>query len=51
MGDTALCTAINTSLAKMVSDGSWQKALDDTVGKSGFKPDTSVNPPKPDACA
>lgn len=51
MGDTALCTSINTALQKMVADGSWQKALDDTVGKSGFKPDTTVNPPTPDACS
>lgn len=51
MGDTALCTKINSALEKMVSDGSWQKALDDTVGKSGFKPDTAVNPPTPDACS
>ncbi len=51
MADTKLCNAINTSLAKMVSDGSWQKALDATVGKSGFKPDAAVNPPTPDPCA
>ena len=38
-------------LEKMVSDGSWQKALDATVGPSGFKVDTSTNPPKPDACS
>jgi glutamate transport system substrate-binding protein len=50
-GDTALCTKINTALTKMVSDGSWQKALDGTVGASGFKVDTTVNPPKPDACS
>jgi glutamate transport system substrate-binding protein len=50
-GDTDLCTKINAALEKMESDGSWQKALDDTVGASGFKPDTSVNPPKPDACS
>jgi glutamate transport system substrate-binding protein len=50
-GDTKLCTAINSALEKMVSDGSWQKALDATVGPSGFKPDSSTNPPKPDACA
>ncbi len=50
-GDTKLCSAINTSLEKMISDGSWQKALDDTVGPSGFKPDSAENPPKPDACA
>jgi glutamate transport system substrate-binding protein len=35
----------------MISDGSWQKAVDDNVGPSGFKVDTSTNPPKPDACA
>jgi glutamate transport system substrate-binding protein len=50
-GDTALCTAINGSIQKMVSDGSWQKALDATVGKSGFKPDSATNPPKPAACS
>ena len=50
-GDTELCNKINAALEKMVSDGSWQKALDATVGPSGFKADTSTNPPKPDACA
>lgn len=50
-GDTDLCTKINTSLGKMVSDGSWEKALNETVGASGFKYDTSTNPPKPDACS
>lgn len=50
-GDTELCTKINGALEKMVSDGSWQKALDSTVGPSGFKPDAATNPPKPDACS
>jgi glutamate transport system substrate-binding protein len=50
-GDKALCESINTAIQKMVDDGSWQKALTDTVGASGFKPDASKNPPKPDACA
>jgi len=50
MGDTRLCTAINAALAKMVADGSWQKALDATVGPSGFTPDAATNPPKADAC-
>ena len=50
-GDAKLCSAINTALEKMVSDGAWQKALDATVGPSGFKPDAAANPPKPDACA
>jgi glutamate transport system substrate-binding protein len=51
MGDTELCNKVNTALEKMVSDGSWQKAIDANVGPSGFKVDTSTNPPKPDACA
>jgi glutamate transport system substrate-binding protein len=50
-GDTELCNKVNTALEKMVSDGSWQKAIDANVGPSGFKVDTSTNPPKPDACA
>ncbi len=50
-GDTALCESVNTAIQKMVDDGSWQKALDDTVGASGFKPDTESNPPKPDPCS
>ena len=50
-GDTDLCGKINTAIEKMESDGAWQQALDDTVGESGFKPDDSQNPPKPDACS
>ncbi|MET0695224.1 MAG: glutamate ABC transporter substrate-binding protein [Propionibacteriaceae bacterium] len=50
-GDTDTCGKVNTAIEKMISDGSWQKALDDTVGKSGFKPDAATNPPKPAACS
>ncbi|GAA1830452.1 glutamate ABC transporter substrate-binding protein [Microlunatus capsulatus] len=50
-GDTALCESVNGAIQKMVTDGSWQKALDDTVGASGFTPDAATNPPKPDACS
>jgi glutamate transport system substrate-binding protein len=50
-GDKELCESINTAIQKMVDDGSWEQALADTVGASGFKPDTSTNPPKPDACS
>ena len=49
-GDTELCGKINTALEKMVSSGAWKTAVDATIGKSGFTPD-SKNPPKPDACA
>lgn len=50
-GDTDLCTKINGALEKMQTDGSWEKALDSTVGASGFKADPATNPPKPDACS
>ena len=50
-GDTELCGKVNAALEKMVSDGTWQKNLDATVGPSGFKADTKTNPPKPDACS
>ena len=50
-GDTAMCEKVNTALQKMVSDGSWQKAIDDNVGPSGFKVDTTTNPPKPEPCS
>ena len=50
-GDTDLCGKINTALEKMVSDGAWEKAIADTVGASGFKPDPATNPPKPEPCS
>ena len=49
-GDTELCGKVNAALEKMVSDGSWQKAIDANVGTSGFKVDTTTNPPKPEPC-
>lgn len=49
-GDTATCTKVNDALKKMVTSGAWEKALNDTVGKSGFKPDDR-NPPETEACS
>lgn len=49
-GDLELCARVNTALEKMVSDGSWQRALDAHVGPSGFRVDTTTNPPPPEAC-
>jgi glutamate transport system substrate-binding protein len=49
-GDTELCGKVNAAIEKMISDGSWQKAVDANVGPSGFKVDTSTNPPKPEPC-
>ncbi len=48
-GDTALCEKINTSLKKMIDDGTWKKALEENVGS--FEYDKSANPPTPDACS
>lgn len=50
-GDVELCEKINTALTKMVDSGEWQKALDKTVGASGFTPDAATNPPKPATCS
>lgn len=50
-GDTELCTKVNEALTKMVDSGEWQRALDKTVGPSGFVPDPALNPPTPDPCS
>ncbi len=49
-GDTALCQKVTDALKKMIDDGSWQKAVDDNLGKAGYKPGKG-NPPTPDACS
>lgn len=49
-GDTALCQKVTDAIKKMVSDGSWQKAVDTNLGPAGYKPGAG-NPPTPDACS
>ncbi len=49
-GDTALCNQITDALKSMVSDGSWQKALDKNLTPAGYKPQAG-NPPTPAACS
>jgi len=49
-GDTALCQKITDAIKKMVSDGSWQKAVDNNLGPAGYKPGAG-NPPTPDVCS
>jgi glutamate transport system substrate-binding protein len=44
-GDTALRTFVNDVLEASYADGSWKKAFDDTVGKSG---QDAPEPPKVD---
>jgi glutamate transport system substrate-binding protein len=50
-GDTDTCNKVNTAIKKMIDSGDWQKALDATVGPSGYKPAADKNPPQQDACA
>ena len=49
-GDTATCEKVNAAITKMVSDGSWQKAIDANLGPAGYKPGAG-NPPTPAACS
>jgi glutamate transport system substrate-binding protein len=49
-GDTALCQKITDAIKTMISDGSWQKAVDNNLGPAGYKPGAD-NPPTPDACS
>ena len=49
-GDTATCEKVNAAITKMVSDGSWQKAIDTNLGPAGYKPGAG-NPPTPAACS
>ncbi|CCH78569.1 Putative Glutamate-binding protein (gluB) (Putative amino-acid ABC transporter-binding protein) [Nostocoides japonicum T1-X7] len=49
-GDTDLCTKVTDAVKSMISDGSWQKFVDDNLGPAGFKPGAG-NPPTPDACS
>jgi glutamate transport system substrate-binding protein len=49
-GDTAQCQKITDAINKMITDGAWQKAIDDNLGPAGYKAGAG-NPPTPDACA
>lgn len=49
-GDTATCQKVTDAIKTMISDGSWQKAVDANLGPAGYKPGAG-NPPTPDACA
>ena len=49
-GDTEKCEQINEAIREMISDGSWETAVDDNLGAAGFTPGEG-NPPEPDACS
>ena len=45
------CEAINKAIGEMITDGSWQKALDKNTAGTGYKPNASENPPAQDPCS
>lgn len=47
-GDTELCQKVNTAIEKMVTSGDWAKAIEKTVGPSGF---AAPAEPQVDACS
>jgi glutamate transport system substrate-binding protein len=49
-GDTELCNKITDAIKDMISDGTWQKIVDDNLGPAGFTPGEG-NPPTPAACS
>jgi glutamate transport system substrate-binding protein len=49
-GDTAKCQKITDAIKKMISDGSWQKFIDNNLGPANYKP-REGNPPTPAACS
>lgn len=49
--DNDVCEDVNAAITEMIEDGSWQAALDENVGASGYVPDAAANPPTVDACA
>lgn len=46
-GNTKLAKRINAALKDMIRNGSWQRALDDNLRGTGFKPNKKYNPPVP----
>jgi len=49
-GDTELCGKVNDAITKMINDGAWEKAVQDTLGPADYTPGPG-NPPTPDACS
>src|SRR5690606_36532243 len=49
-GDMEKCEQINEAIREMVSDGSWDTAVEENLGAAGFTPGEG-NPPEPDACS
>ena len=44
-GQDSLAKQIDAALESMVSDGSWERAVEDMVQQIGYVPDSTLNPP------
>lgn len=42
----AFAASINEAINHMIADGSWQRAIEDNTGGTGFHPDMDYNPPE-----
>ncbi|HHU38224.1 MAG TPA: glutamate ABC transporter substrate-binding protein [Propionibacterium sp.] len=49
-GDTELCEKVNAAITKMVDEGAWQSAIDETLGAADYVAGPG-NPPTPAACS
>ena len=49
-GDTELCEKVNAAITKMVEDGAWEAAIEETLGAADYTPGPG-NPPTPAACS
>lgn len=50
-GSTDLCEKVNDALTKMIDDGDWETAVDDSFGPADFEVDEDENPPELDECS
>ncbi|WP_423734887.1 glutamate ABC transporter substrate-binding protein [Bifidobacterium margollesii] len=46
-GNTEFARKINAAIAKMIKDGSWERAVKDNTKGTGYTPNAEYNPPKP----
>ena len=49
-GNVELCTKVTEAINSMLSDGSWQKFIDENLGPANYKPGPG-NPPTPAVCS
>ena len=45
-GDTDMCTKVTDAIKPMISDGAWQKAVDDNLGAAATSRARATRPPR-----